>query len=587
MQIHELNNFTGTLGSGAYLAIDDGNDTGKISSQGLLAATEARIDNIIAGPAPSAEEIVDARLGDDGVTYPSLGDAIRDQFSDVKSAIKKADDALATGVFDLYLKYELTVGKYYNRNGELTNSANWRVTPLIEFPENFTLTYSGITTTGSNPSAVWFDANQAVIETFRATTGTNIITPPTGAKYIAFSIQEADVNSFSFRYDLNEFDKTKLNIEGFDILSGWALGELSGNNVVSSTKSIIVQVTRNTPSIVKVLDTASYQFYVSVFDSTGTTRLVDSGWLTDKAYTVEANTPFYITAANSDRSTLSSEEIAELKQNVVISNDIGNATVKTNRKFSDEFSYKCVNHMGYTVEAPEDSIAGYKLSKQQGYEIVETDIHFTSDGVAVLLHDDTINRVARNLDGTTISETVNIADITYAEALNYDFGIYKGAEWSCKIATFEEFIILCKKLNLYAYVEIKQGIGLDETKWNGLKTVVSQHGMDERITWITSSSTYAQRIRLYSPTERLGYVVSSSSIDVEFCNLIVNSGFNDGFLDISYLYLTDAIVANAQDCGLAIEVWVVDDAETLNGIDSYVSGVTTDTLKADEVFSTL
>lgn len=87
MQIHELNNFTGTLGSGAYLAIDDGTDTGKISSQGLLAATEARIDNIIAGPAPSAEEIVDARLGADGVTYPSLGDAIRDQFTDVKSAL--------------------------------------------------------------------------------------------------------------------------------------------------------------------------------------------------------------------------------------------------------------------------------------------------------------------------------------------------------------------------------------------------------------------------------------------------------------------------------------------------------------------
>lgn len=85
MQIHELNNFTGTLGSGSYLAIDDGNDTGKISKTQLFAATEARIDNIIAGPAPSAEEIVDARLGDDGVTYPSLGDAIRDQVGDLKS----------------------------------------------------------------------------------------------------------------------------------------------------------------------------------------------------------------------------------------------------------------------------------------------------------------------------------------------------------------------------------------------------------------------------------------------------------------------------------------------------------------------
>lgn len=87
MQIHELNNFTGTLGSGAYLAIDDGTDTGKISSQGLLAATEARIDNIIAGPAPSAEEIVDARLGADGVTYNSLGTAIRTQVTDLKSDI--------------------------------------------------------------------------------------------------------------------------------------------------------------------------------------------------------------------------------------------------------------------------------------------------------------------------------------------------------------------------------------------------------------------------------------------------------------------------------------------------------------------
>lgn len=89
MQIHELNNFTGTLGSGAYLAVDDGNDTGKLSTQQLLAATEARIDNIIAGEAPSAEEIVDARLGADGVTYTSLGTAIRTQFTDVKSDSQK------------------------------------------------------------------------------------------------------------------------------------------------------------------------------------------------------------------------------------------------------------------------------------------------------------------------------------------------------------------------------------------------------------------------------------------------------------------------------------------------------------------
>lgn len=92
MQIHELNNFTGTLGAGSYVAIDDGNDTGKVSTQQILANTEARIDNIIAGEAPSAAEVTDARYGADGVTYTSLGTAIRTQFTDVKADLTPLTD---------------------------------------------------------------------------------------------------------------------------------------------------------------------------------------------------------------------------------------------------------------------------------------------------------------------------------------------------------------------------------------------------------------------------------------------------------------------------------------------------------------
>lgn len=133
MQIHELNNFTGTLGSGAYLAIDDGTDTGKISSQGLLAATEARIDNIIAGPAPSAEEIVDARLGADGVVYPSLGDAIRTQFSDVKSALtldeNNLKDSLYSNIFTTNI-FKYSWGNFNLLTGVLT-TFNEPVTQVV------------------------------------------------------------------------------------------------------------------------------------------------------------------------------------------------------------------------------------------------------------------------------------------------------------------------------------------------------------------------------------------------------------------------------------------------------------------------
>lgn len=93
MQIHELNNYSGSLDD-AYLAADNGSDTGKMKTTALTDPLNARIDNIIAGPAPSAAEIVDARLGADGVTYPSLGDAIRDQVTDLKSDLDYLDSEI-------------------------------------------------------------------------------------------------------------------------------------------------------------------------------------------------------------------------------------------------------------------------------------------------------------------------------------------------------------------------------------------------------------------------------------------------------------------------------------------------------------
>ena len=118
MQIHELNNFVGQLGSGAFLAVDDGADTGKLSTEALLAGVNdaidqldndlnGRIDNIIAGgDAPSEAEIIDARRGANGVNYTSLGSAIRSQFNNVNDDIN-----------EMFEPYEWLDGYYMLGNG--------------------------------------------------------------------------------------------------------------------------------------------------------------------------------------------------------------------------------------------------------------------------------------------------------------------------------------------------------------------------------------------------------------------------------------------------------------------------------------
>lgn len=130
MQIHELNNYSGSLGD-AYLAADNGSDTGKMKTTALTDPLNARIDNIIAGTAPSAAEIVDARLGADGVTYPSLGAAIRDQVTDLKSDIdilnsdtdilsgKITLDSIAWG--DKTYRDIFISGNAYHRYGDFEN----------------------------------------------------------------------------------------------------------------------------------------------------------------------------------------------------------------------------------------------------------------------------------------------------------------------------------------------------------------------------------------------------------------------------------------------------------------------------------
>ena len=55
---------------------------------------QSQIDQLVAptGEAPTPAEIENARIGDDGVTYDTLGNAIRGQFSDVKSDIAQTNN---------------------------------------------------------------------------------------------------------------------------------------------------------------------------------------------------------------------------------------------------------------------------------------------------------------------------------------------------------------------------------------------------------------------------------------------------------------------------------------------------------------
>lgn len=113
-------------------------------------------------------------------------------------------------------------------------------------------------------------------------------------------------------------------------------------------------------------------------------------------------------------------------------------------------------HKGVSTEYPENTMPAFQAAIEQGYKIIELDVSVTKDMRFVLLHDCSINRTARNNDGTTISQNIQIGDITYEEALNYDFGVafsekYKGT----RIPLFMDVLRLASENGIYLKIDNK------------------------------------------------------------------------------------------------------------------------------------
>lgn len=79
-------------------------------------------------------------------------------------------------------------------------------------------------------------------------------------------------------------------------------------------------------------------------------------------------------------------------------------------------------HKGVASECPENTMAAFRCAAMQGYDVIELDLQYTKDKQIAVIHDKLINRTARKKDGSQTENEINICEITYEEALQYDFG---------------------------------------------------------------------------------------------------------------------------------------------------------------------
>lgn len=251
-----------------------------------------------------------------------------------------------------------------------------------------------------------------------------------------------------------------------------------------------------------------------------------------------------------------------------------NVEANKNRKINS------VNHRGYG-DAPENTLAAYRMSKEKGFTMVECDVSFTKDNQAVLLHDDTVNRTS-NINS---KDKVKISDMTLEEVRELDFGSWKNEKYAGeKIPTYQEFIDLCVELELYPYIEIKNGASAEQVAY--LAEVVDNSNLTT-VTWIARDINFLSQLAELRPNDRLGLIANILTKKDVKAMVEIDNGRNLCFMDIFYTLIVKSQINMCKKLGMSLEVWTLDSEKKITNVDPYITGITSNYVDAEKLFATL
>lgn len=137
---------------------------------------------------------------------------------------------------------------------------------------------------------------------------------------------------------------------------------------------------------------------------------------------------------------------------------------------------KIMGHRGAKDEFPENTLKGIKHALELGCPAVEIDIHQTSDGEIVVIHDDTVDR--------TTNGKGKVLDLNFASLRNLDAGLGE------KIPTLKEVLELVRNFHSELVIEVK-ALGFEEK----LVSLLEKEKMIESVSVISFNHRIVKKVK--------------------------------------------------------------------------------------------
>jgi glycerophosphoryl diester phosphodiesterase len=256
---------------------------------------------------------------------------------------------------------------------------------------------------------------------------------------------------------------------------------------------------------------------------------------------------------------------------------VGFASDVGNRTFHPPYTKPTlIAHRGASAEAPENTLAAYRLALTYAADFVEPDLQMTKDGHLVCLHDSTLERttnVAQVFPDRAVAvkgrKTWPVAQFTLQEVKQLDAGAWKGPSFAGeRVPTLQEMIDLVKgKAGIIPETKVPEEsrrLGLDMER--ALIAVLRQNqlempGADPKTPVVIQSFSAESLKRLRSEFGcrlPMVYLLAGEKDDAPMTPQALRDfkNFADGIGPAKNLVLARPdLVAQAHAAGLSVTVW--------------------------------
>lgn len=212
---------------------------------------------------------------------------------------------------------------------------------------------------------------------------------------------------------------------------------------------------------------------------------------------------------------------------------------------------RIIAHRGAGQFAPENTLAAMRLGAGRGFTMVEYDVKLSHDNVAILLHDDKIDR--------TSNGTGNAGDMNYRDLALMDFGSWHSARYAGEpIATLHAIAAFTQINGVASNIEIKPHTGTDEQTGIAVAHLARELWKHAGIAPLLSSfSEVALAAAQRTAPELPRALLIEAELPTDWRDRLAQ--FACVALNMNQRYITAELIRAAHDAGYRITAWTVND----------------------------